>query len=73
MKDIWIYIERLRWSAFGRIGLFWILPYNQLHHKQTKQSKRDLKLARQENQEADDFIKAYVVEAQRFAIRDLPF
>lgn len=68
--DIFQEIHLLKTSPFIRLGLFFITPYNP---KETPKIRRDLIKARKENEEADDFIREYIKDAEWFAKQYLPF
>jgi len=51
-------IQALKWTGFKRIGLTFLNPYQ----KTTKAIRADIKIAQEENSEADNFIQKYARE-----------
>jgi hypothetical protein len=70
MTDTWKLISILKWSAFGRIGLTFIAPYNP---RETDKIRKDIRIAKWENYELDKWIKKYVKKMEQLAVEELPF
>ena len=69
--DIYNQINFLRLTPFNRLNLLFVSPYNL---RMTPKIKRDISQARKENEEADDFIREYVKDAEYFVrVEDIPF
>jgi hypothetical protein len=64
-------IEFLRWTAFKRLSLLFIMHYRYEKVKVWKRIRKDMKTARKENQEADLFIKDYINQASKSI--EIPF
>lgn len=75
--SIWEMIEPLKWTAFKRLDLLFMDKDFDRFYKEgkrlTKKIEADLKIAREENREADEFIKEFAIKAEQDWIRNLPF
>jgi hypothetical protein len=73
MRNIQDYIQQLKWSAFKRIELLFMFPER---YGNTK-ARKDIRVAKRENREADNFIREYVRQAELYVkimdLEEIPF